>query len=208
MQVDLEKSSDAEDSGTAAESGTPNRSGSAAAAPATRTVSIPVSTLAWSVALAAVTVIAIVLGVLLLNARGEISDRDALAADHLHAEQVASDYAVGAATVNYADFASWVGRLKANTAPALANKFDSTASSLQQILDPLKWSSTASPISAKVVSETDGVYNVNVFVNVTSTNAQNPEGGQTTVTYSVTVDRNADWKITDVGGMDGALPLK
>ncbi|QLY34502.1 hypothetical protein H0264_19015 [Nocardia huaxiensis] len=166
------------------------------------------STLAWSVALAAVTVIAIVLGVLLLNARGEISDRDALAADHLHAEQVASDYAVGAATVNYADFASWVGRLKANTAPALANKFDSTASSLQQILDPLKWSSTASPISAKVVSETDGVYKVNVFVNVTSTNAQNPEGGQTTVTYSVTVDRNADWKITDVGGMDGALPLK
>lgn len=29
-----------------------------------------------------------------------------------------------------------------------------------------------------------------------------------TVTYDVTVDSGAGWKITDVGGMDGALPLR
>lgn len=26
--------------------------------------------------------------------------------------------------------------------------------------------------------------------------------------YNVTVDKNSDWKITDVGGVDGALPMK
>ncbi|MBL1074249.1 hypothetical protein JK358_07550 [Nocardia sp. 2] len=210
MKVDLDKTDDAaenDSAGSESEPKTEHRKPGAAPA-ATRTIAVSVSTLAWSAALAVVTTLAIVLGVLLILARGDLSDRDRTAADIDRAEQVAGDYAVGAATVNYADFASWVGRLKANTAPALANKFDSTAPSLQQILDPLKWTSTASPISAKVESETNGVYQVNVFVNVTSTNAQNPEGGQTTVTYRVTVDRNADWKITDVGGMDGALPLK
>ncbi|WP_280493168.1 hypothetical protein [Nocardia asiatica] len=42
---------------------------------------------------------------------------------------------------------------------------------------------------------------------VNSTDAQTPDGGQTTVTYNVTVG-GAGWKITDVGGMEGALPLK
>jgi len=40
----------------------------------------------------------------------------------------------------------------------------------------------------------------------TSSNAQNPDGVQTTVTYSLTIDRNSDWTITDVGGLQNALP--
>ncbi|AYF76785.1 hypothetical protein D7D52_26560 [Nocardia yunnanensis] len=173
-----------------------------------RSVAIPLSTMVWSAAVA-VLVIALVTAVgFLIAARGELSDRDSTAKANTHAEQVAGDYAVGAATVNFADFNAWVGKLKANTSPALAAKFDTTAPKLQDILTPLKWTSTATPITAKVMSESGGVYKVNVFVNVTSTNAQNPDGAQTTVTYNVTVDRNADWKITDVGGMDGALPLK
>ncbi|MFI6778485.1 hypothetical protein [Nocardia sp. NPDC050412] len=43
---------------------------------------------------------------------------------------------------------------------------------------------------------------------MSSTNAQRPEGAQTTVTYNVTLDKSSDWKITDVGGVDGALPVK
>lgn len=58
------------------------------------------------------------------------------------------------------------------------------------------------------MSETGGIYQVDVFVNVNSTNIQNPDGAQTTVTYNVTLDRGSDWKITDVGGMDAALPTK
>ncbi|QDP83569.1 hypothetical protein FOH10_17770 [Nocardia otitidiscaviarum] len=162
----------------------------------------------WSAAVAVVTVVAAALGVLLLVARNDIADRDAVAAATVRAEQVATDYAVGASTVNFADFDAWVVRLKHNTAPALANKFDASAPALQEIIAPLRWTSTAMPITAKVVSESGGIYKVNVFVNVSSTNAQNPDGAQTTVTYNVTVDRNADWKVTDVGGMEGALPLK
>jgi Mce-associated membrane protein len=43
---------------------------------------------------------------------------------------------------------------------------------------------------------------------VNSTSTQTPDGGRTTVTYNVTVDQNNDWKITDVGGVDSALPGK
>ncbi|WP_433662309.1 hypothetical protein ACQPW1_09210 [Nocardia sp. CA-128927] len=151
--------------------------------------------------------LSIVLAGFLIAAHNGISDRDA-AADNHHAEQVATDYAVGASTVNFADFNAWVGRLKNNTAPALANKFDATAPKLQEVLTPLKWTSTAQPITAKVMTESNGLYHVDVFINVSSTNAQTPDGAQTTVTYQVTVDRNSDWKVSDVGGMDGALPLK
>ncbi|MFI2556790.1 hypothetical protein [Nocardia farcinica] len=181
---------------------------SAPARPKGATVSIPLSTIGWSVALAVATVLAVVFGALWWSARGDLAERDARAADERRAEQVATDYAVGAATVNYQDVTAWVGKLKANTTPQLATKFDATAPKLEQILVPLKWTSTASPIAAEVASEADGTYKVNVFVNVTSTNAQSPEGAQTTVTYTVTLDKNADWKITDVGGVDGALPIK
>ncbi|MBF6361031.1 hypothetical protein IU447_12980 [Nocardia farcinica] len=181
---------------------------SAPARPKGATVSIPLSTIGWSAALAVATVLAVVFGALWWSARGDLAERDARAADERRAEQVATDYAVGAATVNYQDVTTWVGKLKANTTPQLATKFDATAPKLEQILVPLKWTSTASPIAAEVASEADGTYKVNVFVNVTSTNAQSPEGAQTTVTYTVTLDKNADWKITDVGGVDGALPIK
>ncbi|WP_081512491.1 hypothetical protein [Nocardia donostiensis] len=187
---------------------TPAPSGSTAAATGgvPGTVSIRVSTVVQAVVIGALAIAVIVLSALLWSARSDLSDRDDRAAAEQRAEQVATDYAVGAATVNYQDINAWVANLKANTAPQLANKFETTAPKLEQILVPLKWTSTASPITAKVMSEQDGVYKVNVFVNVNSTNAQTPDGAQTTVTYNVTLDQKSDWQITDVGGVDGALP--
>ncbi|WP_433681218.1 hypothetical protein [Nocardia sp. CA-119907] len=172
------------------------------------TVSIRVSTVVTG---AVIGVLVIAVGVLtgfLWSARSDLAEQKDRAAADKKAEQVASEYAVGAATVNYQDIPSWVAKLKANTVPQLANKFDATAPKLEQILVPLKWTSTAAPITAKVMSEQGGAYKVDVFVNVSSTNAQSPEGAQTTVTYNVTLDKNSDWKITDVGGVDGALPMK
>ena len=174
-----------------------------------RSVSLSLSTLMWSAATAVLLIAVIVLTVLLVASRSDLSERDAAAADDRKAEQVATDYSVGAATVRFDDFEAWVGRLKANTTPTLANKFDATAPKLKEILTPLQWTSSASPLAAKVISEDGGIYRVDVFVNVNSTNAQNPGGAQTTVTYTVTVDEGSDWKITDVGGgMDAALPTK
>ncbi|WP_308015210.1 hypothetical protein [Nocardia coffeae] len=144
----------------------------------------------------------------LVSVRHELSDRDHTAADRAHAQQVATDYAVGASTIDFHDLNAWQVKLKAHTAPPLANKFDATAPKLQDILVPLQWTSTANPIGSVVSSDNGGVYKVNVFLNVSSTNAQTPNGAQTTVTYDVTVDGNNNWQITDVGGMDAALPVK
>ncbi|NMN99177.1 hypothetical protein FGL95_29560 [Nocardiaceae bacterium YC2-7] len=145
---------------------------------------------------------------MLLSAKGELRDRDAKAADDEHARQVATDYALGASNIDFKDANAWFARLKAHTTPELANKFDATAPKLQELLVPLQWTSSAAPIDATIASETGGIYSVKVFLNVTSTSAQTPNGAQTTVTYNVTVDTNNDWKISDVGGMDGALPGK
>ncbi|GGL21585.1 hypothetical protein [Nocardia jinanensis] len=195
---------------SAAEAGGPV-AGPAQTAPAPSrpgTVSIRVSSLVRGAVVAVLAVAAIVFAVLYFTARGELTDRDERAAADNRAEQLATDYAVGAATVNFKDLDVWIAALKENTSPQLSGKFDGTAPKLEQILVPLQWTSTATPITAKVMSEQDGVYKVNVFVNVTSTNAQNPDGAQTTVTYTVTLDENSGWQITDVGGVDGALPMK
>ncbi|WP_228787060.1 hypothetical protein [Nocardia farcinica] len=155
---------------------------------------------------AALVVVSTVLAVLLIGARGELDRDRALAGDRDRAEQVALDYAVGAATVDHQNLDTWLAQLKNGTTGELSAKFDATAPALQEILGPLRWQSSATPITAQVTSESGGVYVVSAFVDVNSTSAQNSEGARTTVTYTVTVDKNAEWKITDVGGLDGAMP--
>lgn len=171
-----------------------------------RTLSIRLSTVVAVAAGVVVLALAAVFGSLWLSARGELRDRDDRAAAQQRAEQVATDYAVGASTIDYQNVGAWVGKLKANTSPQLANKFDATAPKLQEILVPLKWTSSATPIAAKVMSTDNGSYKVDVFLNVNSTSAQTPQGAQTTVTYTVDIDPGSGWKVTDVGGMAGALP--
>ncbi|MFC9998607.1 hypothetical protein [Nocardia sp. NPDC127526] len=173
-----------------------------------RAVSIPISVAGWTAAGAALIAAVCVLAWLLIAARGELADRDAAAAAQQHAEQAATEYAVGASTIDYTDLDAWIAKLKAGTSGQLTTKFDATAPKLEDILVPLQWKSSATPVAAKVMSEDDGVYRVDVFLSVSSTSAQTPDGGQTTVTYNVTLDANDGWKITDVGGIDGAMPLK
>lgn len=168
--------------------------------------SIRVSTVVVGVVIVMLVAAVAVFSALWLSAKSDLSHRDAQAAADQRAEQVATDYAVGASNINFQDVNAWLDKLKANTSPQLGNKFDATAPQLQEILLPLKWTSTAAPIDAVVESENGGIYKVNVFLNVTSTSAQTPAGAQTTVTYNVTIDSNSNWQITDVGGMDGALP--
>lgn len=173
-----------------------------------RTVSVRLSTVLTAAAVAVPLIVSIVLGALYWSAKSDLAERDSKAADDRHAEQVASDYAVGASTIDYKDAKAWLGRLQAGATPQLAAKFEATGPQLEQILLPLQWTSKAVPLSSSVTSESGGIYKVNAYVNVTSTSAQSPEGAQTTVTYSLTIDRNAEWKITDVGGLQNALPAK
>ncbi|MGY4103756.1 hypothetical protein ACW2Q0_29985 [Nocardia sp. R16R-3T] len=134
--------------------------------------------------------------------------------DHLHAgmaaqaraEQVALDYATGAAQMDFHDLASWRGRLTKGTSPELSNRLTQAGTSMEQIITPLQWVSSASPVTAKVISETNGAYSVDCFVSVLTKNSQAPDGIQSTATYNLTVDSHNNWLITDIGGIDSALP--
>lgn len=173
-----------------------------------RKIGVRLSTAILGLILAVFVVATGIFAALYLSAKGDLADRETQSDDNSHAEQIASDYAVGASTINYQDLNSWLERLKVGTTPELANKFDATAPQLEQILLPLQWTATAAPVAAVVTSESGGIFQVSAFVNVSSTNAQTPEGSQVTVTYSVAIDSNADWKITEVGGMSEALAVK
>ncbi|MVU76711.1 hypothetical protein GPX89_05555 [Nocardia sp. ET3-3] len=181
---------------------------SRAAAKTSFTVSIRLSTVLIGTALVALLAVAITFGALWASAASTLSDRDATAAADRHAEQIATDYALGASTIDYHDVKGWLGRLQAGTTPALSAKFDATAPQLEQILLPLQWTSKATALSAAVTSESGGIYKVNAYLNVTSTSAQTADGTQSTVTYALTIDRNSGWKITEVGGLQNALPTK
>lgn len=122
-----------------------------------------------------------------------------------HAEQVALDYAKGAADMNYKDIPGWTKRLTANTSPELTKKLKEAAAAMEQIIVPLQWVSTPTPIAAVTRSEHDGVYVVNCFVSVTTKNAQAPDGIMSTATYTVSINKNDNWVITDVGGVDSAM---
>ncbi|MEU6583060.1 hypothetical protein [Nocardia sp. NPDC046763] len=171
-----------------------------------RTVQLKVSTLVTAVAAVLLIGALVTVTVLWQSARGDLKDRDTQAANDKHAEQVASDYAMGAANLNFSDFNAWTARLESNTTPALASKFGATSSKLQEILVPLKWTSSPTLLSSQVTNRDNGAYKVNVYLNVNSTNAQNPDGVLTTIYYTVSVDPKSDWKVTDVGGIDLPLP--
>ena len=169
---------------------------------------IEVKTLLVS-ALVVVLVSALIITVWLLNSKiNEIDGMNQRAADIAHAEQVALDYSVGAAALNFQDIPSWLNRLTAGTNSELANKLTNAATSMEQIIAPLQWVSSSTPVTAKVRSVNDGVFVVDCFVSVTTKNTQTPDGIQSTATYSLTVDSDDDWTITDVGGVGSAIAGK
>lgn len=121
--------------------------------------------------------------------------------DNEHAEQVALDYAVRAAIMDYEDLGPWKRALVEGTTDELGKKLTEASTAMEQILLPLEWSSSAKPIAAKVRSHENGVYVVDAFVSVMTKTIQAAEDLQSTATYSVTIDPSNDWKISDVGGI-------
>ncbi|ORA61125.1 hypothetical protein BST23_21935 [Mycolicibacterium elephantis] len=146
-----------------------------------------------------------VVGWLYIDARSQLDAQAAQAATNSRAEKMALDYAVNAATMDYKDLQAWKVKLVAGTTPELNKKLSEAAQSMEQVLVPLEWSSSARPLVAKVRSSNDGVYVVDSFVSVQTKTIQSPEALQSTATYSTTIDSNNDWQITDVGGVGSAL---
>jgi flagellar basal body-associated protein FliL len=143
-----------------------------------------------------------------VGARGQLEEKARQSEGNVHAEKVALQYAGEAAAMNYQDLNAWKQRLVAGTSPELKDKLSKAATSMEQILVPLQWNSTARPLAAKVRSVAGGAYVVDAFVSVLTKTAQAADPLQSTATYSVTVDSNKDLQITDVGGVGDVLGQK
>lgn len=168
-------------------------------------VSISVRSLVFSLVAAVLVGTIGVLAWLLVDARGQVRADDRRNADYARAEQIALDYAVDAAAIDYRDLDAWKVQLVKGTTPELKDRLTKAGDSMEQILAPLQWSSTARPLAAKVRTEIDGSYIVDSFVSVLTKTLQAPEGLQSTATYSLTIDSRNDWQISDVGGIDAAV---
>lgn len=149
-----------------------------------------------------------VLGYVVTDRGNTIDTMKSQAADTVHAEKVALDYATGAAQMDYNDLAAWNKRLTSGTSKELSAKLTDAATAMEQVIVPLQWKSTSSPVASTVKSHDGDVFVVAAFVSVNTKNAQAPDGVQSTASYTVTVDRSRDWLITDVGGVDAAVGQK
>ncbi|MGE2726587.1 hypothetical protein [Mycolicibacterium pulveris] len=173
-----------------------------------RRLSITVRSLVLGLVIVALAGGVAVLGWLYVSAQHKLDAQDRRLQDYARAENVALDYAVNAAQINAEDLGSWKTKLVAGTSPQLAEKLTKAGQEMEQILVPLQWNSTANPLTAKVRSDDGGVFVVDCFVSVLTKTVQSPEPLQSTATYSVTIDSNHDWQITDVGGIGSVVEPK
>jgi hypothetical protein len=169
-----------------------------------RSVSFSVRGLVVGAVIVALVAAVAALGLMYVDTRHQLDARTTQSANDAHAEKIALDYAVNAATMDFKDLQSWHVKLVAGTAPELNKKLTDAGTSMEQVLVPLQWSSSAQPLVAKVRSNTGGVYVVDSFVSVQTKTVQAPEALQSTATYSTTIDSNNNWQITDVGGIGSA----
>ncbi|GAB3130529.1 hypothetical protein GCM10027289_15230 [Tsukamurella serpentis] len=121
--------------------------------------------------------------------------------DEATARRIAcEEYSVGAATMDYRDTQSWRGRLTRGVTPELRAKLDSSYPSVAELLQPLKWVSTARLQGAEVKPAGNDIWNVTCFVAVRSTTVQAPQGREVLTQYEITLDKKRAWQITDIGG--------
>jgi hypothetical protein len=173
-----------------------------------RSVSLSLRSLVIGVAIVLLIAAVATLGWLYIGARNQLHAHAVQTANDSHAEKIALDYAVNAATMDYKDLQTWKVKLVQGTSPELNNKLTAAGTSMEQVLVPLQWSSSARPLVAKVRSNTGGIYVVDCFVSVDTKTIQSPDPLQSTATYSTTIDSNNNWLITDVGGIGSALQSK
>lgn len=173
-----------------------------------RQLSISVRSLAIGLVIAVLVGAVAVLAWLYMGAQHTIDAQERRSQEYARAENVALDYAVNAAQINSQDLNPWKTKLVAGTGPELSEKLTKAGQEMEQILVPLQWNSTATPLASKVRSADAGVYVVDCFVSVLTKTVQGPEPLQSTATYSVTIDSNHDWQISDVGGIGSVMESK
>ncbi len=159
-----------------------------------------VTTVVVTVVILALLAASITFGVLWGMQKSDNDDMKAEAAEKAHAEKVAAEYATGASTFDYRDLGPWRVALVKGVSPELKTKMDATAGAMNQLLQPLQWVSKSTVLDAVVNSHSGSIYKVNAYVKVEATNVQAASGREVTTVYNITMDRDKDWQITDVGG--------
>jgi Mce-associated membrane protein len=145
---------------------------------------------------------------LYIGAQDQLTAQASESANDARAEKMSLAYSINAATMDFKDLQAWKVKLVAGTSPELNHKLSDAANSMEQVLVPLEWSSTAQPLVAKVRSRSGGLFVVDCFVSVQTKTVQAPEPLQSTATYSLTIDSNNNWLITDVGGVGSVVGPK
>ncbi|MGN2636805.1 hypothetical protein ACTD5D_11550 [Nocardia takedensis] len=123
------------------------------------------------------------------------------------AERTAGDYALRVSQVKAGDVEGWRTALKSGVTDQLAAKLSAAVDVVGPWLSQIDYSSTAQPLAAKVMRRDGDAYVVQVFVDMTSRSRQTPDGVVATAAYTVTLDRSANWAITEVGGVATDLPV-
>ncbi len=139
-----------------------------------------------------------------LRVRSQLTELRDQNANHAKAEQVAGEYAVRAATLDYKDLTPWASNLKKGVSPQLSKQFDVAVPAMQQILTPIRMSTTATLVSAATTDVAGDVYRVTAVVDVTTKSLQSPDGATSLAAYVLTLNKADDWMITAVG--DQAAP--
>lgn len=169
--------------------------------PARRRVSVSLRGLVHSAIIVALVATVGILAWLYWEAQDKNDTQVQQSANYAHAEKIALDYAVNAAAMDFDHLDEWKHKLVAGTTPELNDKLTKAATSMEQILAPLQWSSTARPLAAKIRSNIGTIYVVDAFVSVQTKTVQAPDPLQSTAAYSVTIDSSKGWQISDVGGI-------
>jgi len=113
--------------------------------------------------------------------------------------QIAEQYALGAAAMDYRDMAAWKKRVVWHTSPELTRTLEAAAADLDEVARGVDMVSTASEANSVMAPSTDPkVTIVKVFVNVTTKSSVRPEGFTSIASYKLTMDNTRDYLITDV----------
>ncbi|MBF6418112.1 hypothetical protein IU436_04395 [Nocardia farcinica] len=141
------------------------------------------------------------------DAAGELAALRAQLDTDAAAQRVAADYALGVSQVQSGDLEAWRSALRRGVTEQLAAKLSAAVDVVGPWLRQVDYSATAEPLAATVQRRDGDLYVVQVFVDMTSCSSQTPEGVVATAAYTVTLNRAADWTITDVGGVAPDLPV-
>lgn len=162
--------------------------------PRLRRPSIPVSVAVLAVAAA------VVFAGLWRTDGAELSDLHADLAGDRRAEEVAGDYALRVSRVEHIDLEAWRRALQNGVSAELAPKLSAAVDVVGPWLAQMEYRATGTLLASEVTARAGDTYTVAAFVEMRSTSRQTPTGVTATAAYTVTLNRAADWIITDVGG--------